>query len=263
MKHNLIFDLYNSHSNYLAQESLTNFNIDVKALLSNLFSPGPSFYYIIDSPTLSITLLSKGIENILDITQEEFTVEKVIELIHPDDVSWFLRCEDVVAYFLKNCVSPEHIVNYKISYCLRLKSKNDQYKLYLMQTVTLKTTSEGALLKVFGCLSDINHITSINNKKLSLIGLNGQPSYLELDVLNHELFENFKPFITFFDDIPFSSRELEIIKLLGEGLTMNDISLQLNIAFETVNTHRKNILKKSNSKNITELVANCIRKGYI
>lgn len=263
MNSNLIFDLYNSHKNYLAQESLTNYNIDVKALLSNLFSPGPSFYYIIDSPTLRINLLSKGIDDILGVAENEFSVEKVIERIHPDDVSWFLKCEDVVAYFLRNCIRPENIVNYKISYCLRLKAKDDQYKLFLLQTITLKTTEDGALLKVFGCLSNINHITQVNTKKLSLIGLNGEPSYLELDIENHELFENFKPFVTHLDDIPFTSRELEIIKLLGEGFTMNEIASHLNIAFETVNTHRKNILNKSDSKNVTEMVANCIRKGYV
>ncbi|TVZ57634.1 regulatory LuxR family protein [Flavobacteriaceae bacterium MAR_2010_105] len=263
MKSKLVLDLYSSHSNYLAQESITNYNVDVKALLSNLFSPGPSFYYIIDSPTLTAKLLSQGIEDILSISKQEFSVDKIIELIHPDDFNWFLRCEDVVAYFLKNCVAPEQIVNYKISYCLRLKSNNNEYKLFLLQTLTLKTTEDGALLKVFGCISDINHITSLNNKKLSLIGLNGEPSYLELDAFNHELFKNFKPFVSLADEIPFTSRELEIIKLLGEGLTMNEISQQLNIAFGTVNTHRKNILKKSDCKNITELVADCIRKGYI
>ncbi|RIA08899.1 regulatory LuxR family protein [Flavobacteriaceae bacterium MAR_2010_72] len=263
MKSKLILDLYSSHSNYLAQESITNYNVNVKALLSNLFSPGPSFYYIIDSPTLTAKLLSQGIEDILSISKQEFSVEKIIELIHPDDFNWFLRCEDVVAYFLKNCVAPEQIVNYKISYCLRLKSKNNEYKLFLLQTLTLKTTEDGALLKVFGCISDINHITTHNNRKLSLIGLNGEPSYLELDAFNHELFKNFKPFVSLTDEIPFTSRELEIIKLLGEGLTMNEISDQLNIAFGTVNTHRKNILKKSDCKNITELVADCIRKGYI
>lgn len=263
MKKDLIFDLYNSHGDYLAQESVSNFSIDIKALLSNLFSPGPNFYYIIDSPTLTAKLLSEGIEDILGFTKQEFSVEKIIELIHPDDFNWFLRCEDVVAYFLKNCVAPEHIVNYKISYCLRLKSKNNEYKLYLLQTLTLKTTEDGALLKVFGCVSDINHITKVNTKKLSLIGLNGEPSYLELEVEHNELFENFKPFMSFLDDTPFTTRELEIIKLLGEGLTMNQISQQLHIAYDTVNTHRKNILNKSDSKNITELVASCIRKGYV
>lgn len=263
MKKELIFDLYNSHGDYLAQESITNFSVDVKVLLSNLFSPGPNFYYIIDSPTLTAKLLSEGIEDILSITKQEFSVEKLVELIHPDDLNWFLRCEDIVAYFLKNCITPEKIVNYKISYCLRLKAKCSNYKVFLLQTLTLKTTEDGALLKVFGCISDINHITQVNTKKLSLIGLNGEPSYLELDVEDNKLFKNFKPFMTFLDDIPFTPRELEIIKLMGEGFSTQEIADYLDISFLTVNTHRKNILKKTSSKNTTELVANCIKKGYI
>jgi DNA-binding NarL/FixJ family response regulator len=58
-------------------------------------------------------------------------------------------------------------------------------------------------------------------------------------------------------------RELEIIKLIGEGFNTSKISKELNISEKTVLTHRKNILKKSEFKNTTGLVANCIRKGYI
>ena len=51
-----------------------------------------------------------------------------------------------------------------------------------------------------------------------------------------------------------SNRELEIIKLIKEGLSSKEISTQLNISLKTVEVHRHNILKKLNLKNSAALV---------
>src|SRR5690606_16473706 len=128
---------------------------------------------------------------------------------------------------------------------------------------TLKTTEDGALLKGFGTHTDINHITSTNNQKLSLIGLNGEPSFLEIDVFGDPLFENFVPFDYEAQSPSFTKRELDVIKLLARGLSTDEISKELNISIQTVFTHRKNILRKSKAKNTSELVAECVRKGYV
>ncbi len=59
-------------------------------------------------------------------------------------------------------------------------------------------------------------------------------------------------------DIPnLSAREIEIIKLIAEGLTNNEISEKLFISIHTTKTHRKNILKKLGFKfkNSAELIA--------
>jgi len=41
-----------------------------------------------------------------------------------------------------------------------------------------------------------------------------------------------------------SLRELQVIKLISEGLTNNEIAVELRISPHTVKTHRKNISKK-------------------
>lgn len=51
-----------------------------------------------------------------------------------------------------------------------------------------------------------------------------------------------------------SERELEITSLVCKGLTSKEIAEQLNISLHTVETHRKNILKKLNLKKTTALV---------
>ena len=49
-------------------------------------------------------------------------------------------------------------------------------------------------------------------------------------------------------------REKEILGLIAEGLTNNEIAQQLFISNTTVETHRKNILAKFKAKNIASLI---------
>jgi len=54
--------------------------------------------------------------------------------------------------------------------------------------------------------------------------------------------------------IPFSAREFEIIQLVGESLSSEQIAEKLFLSTHTVNTHRRNILKKSGKSNISDLI---------
>jgi DNA-binding CsgD family transcriptional regulator len=190
--------------------------------------------------------VSSSVRNIFGVEPYAFTLPGMLEGFHPDDVHFVARCEDIVADFIRNKIAPEQITNYKISYSVREKVASGEYRLFLLQTVTLRTTPEGSLLKVFGLHTDISHITSRNNYKLSLIGLNGQPSYLAMDVMDMEMV-HYK----------------ETFKLFSKGLSAKEIANQLSIGEQTVISHKKNALGRIGGKNITELVANCIRKGYI
>lgn len=57
------------------------------------------------------------------------------------------------------------------------------------------------------------------------------------------------------DPFLLSKREKEVLVLVKEGLTAKEISGELNISQYTVETHRKNMLKKLNLKSIKELIA--------
>ncbi|MEI7597174.1 MAG: response regulator transcription factor [Bacteroidota bacterium] len=60
-----------------------------------------------------------------------------------------------------------------------------------------------------------------------------------------------------------TNKEIEIIRLLAQGLTTKDIAQQLFISHHTVNTHRKNILAKVQMKNTSELVTYAYKNGLI
>lgn len=51
-----------------------------------------------------------------------------------------------------------------------------------------------------------------------------------------------------------SKRELEVLKLIGDGCTSAEISNQLFIDIRTVDAHRSNIIHKLNLKSLSELI---------
>ena len=60
-----------------------------------------------------------------------------------------------------------------------------------------------------------------------------------------------------------TSSEIEIVKLIASGLTTKEIALRKSISFHTVNTHRKNIFRKMDVSNVSELVMFAIKQGWI
>jgi DNA-binding NarL/FixJ family response regulator len=57
------------------------------------------------------------------------------------------------------------------------------------------------------------------------------------------------------------SREVEVLQLLAEGLTSSEIAARLRIATSTVETHRRNLMRKLNLHSIAELTKYAVREG--
>ncbi len=62
---------------------------------------------------------------------------------------------------------------------------------------------------------------------------------------------------------PLSPRELEVVKLIAEGLTSDEIAEQLFISKKTVDRHRANMLEKLGMRNRVELTRYAIRRGLV
>ncbi len=59
-----------------------------------------------------------------------------------------------------------------------------------------------------------------------------------------------------------STREVEVLQLICKGLSTKEISKNLFISQKTVEVHRSNILKKTEQKNIAQLVIWAIKNNY-
>ena len=60
----------------------------------------------------------------------------------------------------------------------------------------------------------------------------------------------------------FTNREINILQLVCNGLTSQDIAEQLFISIKTVEVHRSNIFGKAKVKNVAELIIWAIKNNY-
>ena len=65
------------------------------------------------------------------------------------------------------------------------------------------------------------------------------------------------------ETVMLTERELEVIQLLAKEYTNDKIAAALHISYRTVETHRKNIMQKTNANNLAGLIRYAYGKGLI
>lgn len=60
-------------------------------------------------------------------------------------------------------------------------------------------------------------------------------------------------------NIELTPRELEVLEMLSNGLSSRDIAAKLFISPNTVEYHRKQLLRKTESANVAQLISNAFR----
>ena len=136
----------------------------------------------------------------------------------------------------------------------KLKSINPQVKVIILTMYPQKSFIDEIIkIGIDGCL-----VKSNTGKELSEAILrvwSGKPYYDQIGQFDskEEAIKKHK----------LSDREVEIIRGLADGLTSESIADELCISLHTVRTHRKNILKKLELHNSSELVQYAINNGII
>jgi DNA-binding NarL/FixJ family response regulator len=60
-----------------------------------------------------------------------------------------------------------------------------------------------------------------------------------------------------------TDREIQVLGLIAQGMSSVRIAQKLEISFETVKVHRRNMLRKSEAQNTFELIRMAIKKRWI
>lgn len=64
------------------------------------------------------------------------------------------------------------------------------------------------------------------------------------------------------EKVEFTPREIDVLRLIGKGLSSKEIAKELGRAPTTIETHRRHLLEKSGVKNSKELILYAVREGY-
>ena len=230
-----------------------NIEIELHKKLLNFFQVGDYCYFIVNGINGKFEYLHSSVFEIYGHNSEEFTMENFLGFIHPDDLGYFITCENTVVDFFSR-LPPDKIQKYKVRYDYRVRKANGKYIRILHQVLTIHSTDEGGIIRTLVSHTDISHLKKDNTSSLSFIGLEGEPSYIDVAIVNSS-FKYKKEVVT--------KREKAIIYQLAMGQSSRQIGIELGISKHTVDTHRKNILKKTECKSVAELISKSIEKGWM
>lgn len=225
--------------------------LELHKKLLNIFQVGSYYYFVFNIFKGDFDFVSDEIKNVLGYESEGFTATQLMNNIHPDDKIYVLNYENASIQFFKT-LTLEQIPKYKAQYDYRIKTKNNNYVRVLQQVIQIDY-DESNFYRSFGIHTDITHIKKEGTPCLSIIGLDGEPSYYNI--------QNTEVFTKSYD--MFTNREREILKCIVEGKSSKEIATQLHISLHTVNTHRKNILIKANCTSPIDLVTKAINQGWV
>tara|TARA_R110000868_G_scaffold118221_7_gene313711 strand:- start:2205 stop:2984 length:780 start_codon:yes stop_codon:yes gene_type:complete len=225
--------------------------------IASLFAAGSFYYFIFNLVTLEFDYVSEGTKPLLGIEPNDYSFIKLLKLMHPEDQEQMSLKESTSLNLKLNIIPKDDIGKYKTVYLIRLKDKNGNYKTYLHQVKVINISEDGKIQQTIGVHTDVTYLKIPFDHKLSFIPIDSKLQSYHFEFVNREyvLSDGFSD--------KFTKRELDIIKLLGQGKRAEEIADMLYISKLTVNTHKRNILKKANSKNSTELIVKCLREGFI
>lgn len=226
--------------------------MEIYKKMLNIFQVG-DFYYFIFVPALSeVDFISDSVRGVLGYPPEHFTGPFFLDMIHPEDLPTFFDFESEVVDF-KMKLPPEKLMKYKSRYNYRIRKKDGSYLRILQQSVTVQTDEDGAVLRNLVVHTDITDLKKDNAMSLAFIGLDGEPSFL--DVQPKQRTVPVKEVL--------SRREKEILALLAQSKSSNEIAELLFISPATVSTHRKNMHAKTGTHTVVDLVLKAMENGWV
>jgi DNA-binding CsgD family transcriptional regulator len=164
-----------------------------------------------------------------------FVIDQLIDIMHPEDQPYFFECEERDLEF-KNTLSFNEHFNYLYSYTYRIKIKTGEYVRIRQTCQALEVDNKGHLTKTLVIHQRIANFDERPNNDRRIYD---KTRNIYLDTQNcYKL----------------TKREFEILLLIQEGLNSEEIAKKLHSSIYTINTHRKNILNKTNASNFIELL---------
>ncbi len=208
---------------------------------------------ILDNAKLRYLYVSESNYELTGYTKEEIMnggLWLTYRRVHPMDMLKFAR----VVLKVKNTyrkLNMEERLSARFAFDCRFKCKDGTYKQILQNVHALSISPKGDPYILLFATTDI---TAYKNTE----GMN-----YSYEIMRDGRFVTLLEGTMHPEDMPLSPRELEVLRLTAQGHSEKIIGDMLFLSVETVKTHRRNMLQKSNAKNSIELVKTAIANGWI
>jgi DNA-binding CsgD family transcriptional regulator len=206
-----------------------------------------TFFCITNTQNLTFEYISKNYNTCLGLDAQDLDAQGMRYFwsrIHPDDIeNWLKALNELMEFTLSNIKAEDRLLaNYTWNY--RFKNAQDTYVNLVQNTTPLALDTEGK--PIIG----LAHYTVLHGD----IKMDISASAKLLNVENEYETIYFRNYGQKLLGKGVSNRERDVIRLLVLDFSSKEISEKLNISPHTVDTHRRNILKKLNISSTGELI---------
>jgi hypothetical protein len=217
--------------------------------LNSIMEENDQFITVSNLAEIKFLYASEGIRKMIGVEPGQLNPGHFVEVTHPDDITrlGLLRAQTFV-------VEKEVLETKKgsalVSFTIRLRNTSGVYFNCLCQAYFFYSPIPHNAVYL---LQVISNVDSFEMKKRGFHHYKGKDlSYFRFP--DKDLLK-IGP--------AFSSRELEILKLIESGLSSKEIADKLFLSVHTVNTHRRNILDQCGKCNISNLIYELQEQGLL
>ena len=236
-------------------EKLPEFDKD---FLNSIYLNSPTISLLYNHQSLGYEYFSPNIKDILGYSSEDFMkggLKFAMSLVDPEHTKIYNRyILPLMFKYYSIYVFKNKIKDIRFSYTFKIKRKDEDYIWALHHMNSVETNKIGLPRLTIVHISDITEMKKDKNVDIII-------SRKEADGIFRPIYS--KIFSDTKNHYSFSQRELEILTSIAQGKTSKQIANELDLSIHTINSHRRNMLEKSNLSNTTELIQIAIKKGLI
>jgi len=217
---------------------------------------GPVGYFVLDYRIKGYYYVGRNIKNLFGFPPEAFMEGGILFCHHQmvkEDLEVFSTAAFPSRLLLIQSVKDE-LEQYWFSINYRLKRMDGKTIQVLQQFTVLEADEQGLPLVIFGYCMDISDYKQ-DNKIVDSVYRRDKDNGLVC--LSKTLFYPES------EEDKLSHREREILKWIAEGCSSKCIADKLFLSTHTVNTHRRNMLEKTHSKNTADLLKFAFSRGLV
>ena len=232
--------------------------------LRNYRSKFPIFqneiFFIIDYTQGRHILMTGNVEEIIGYHPQDFLengLAMVIDIFQKDDFQIYNRHIYSSIYQLFQKVPATQHGDYVFDFNYRMLRK-DKNNISVLQRSSFVTDPATALpLFSYGTCMDISLFKKDDTVIRKISRYDSKAQFPNLEEISTDYFYP-DP-----EKAQLTRREQELLKWVAQGLSTKQIADKFRISNNTVNNHRKNMLRKTNTKNSAELIRFAISNHYI
>ena len=249
----------NTVQNLWAKQKISSDDVDYckweqnKKLLRHLADLSRSCLFTVDVFKCRYDFASSGFSNLFGYKPEWLnSIEKqssfLEDMVHPDDFEKLLEMQIDHSHFIYS-LKPQYRNDFSNTYKFRMRNSQKKYLNVMSRQRVIQQDANRKAWIVLGeinVLPDQRPLDSVQGITVNL--KTGQIIHSSNNINNETIL---------------SDREIEILTLVQSGYLSKEIADKLCISLNTVNNHRKSILRKLQVVNSIEALNEAARRGII